>query len=244
MEFFKIILLIFGLFYPKLDKKFKKFSILILHTIKFVVILLISRPSELLSNILGDFMREFLHFSLITSHLLLILKSPSKCEISNQILRLNVVQIALILIFSAVAIKFEETPILALSDIAIKIHCIHYASIVKILTENFSQLRIDLKQSIKSNDEFKAFIYDCQYFVINYNQVDEIFEGKMAKLMKSYNEVMTKVRKLNKTFGFCMLLSLWTLFLSIMSNGYDFFIEIETTRRIDVIFGEKIGKFF
>ncbi|KAL7015956.1 hypothetical protein ACKWTF_016748 [Chironomus riparius] len=122
-------------------------------------------------------------------------------------------------------------------DLIVKAACIRFILAVEIITRKYKVLSKEIKALMMSHEEFKTFIFECKYFIVNHNQQDTQFDEKIIKFIKRHNDISVLVPLVNEVYGARLFFIVFTFFISIMYFAYNFFIEIETTQKPDVIAG-------
>jgi hypothetical protein len=229
-----------GIFYPKtLQESSKKFFIMF-HIIKISICLYFSNPTALFAHPMDNFMKKLLRFCCITCLVLITRNSARSHHLKNVTMQLKPSHIVIASILTITTVAVEWTPVITVADITLKIACIHYALIVQAISGQFRSVYRELKKLSLTHEQFKSFIGECEEFGFRHEHKELPFEGKIARLMKVHGAIVEKVLMLNGFYGIVMLVVIFTTFMGIMSGGYDFFVEIETTMTVDVMAGEVI----
>lgn len=257
---FYFIGVLFGITYPTWTTKYENFVIFLINLVKYTffygLTYIYIKVDLRINGEIGYFMQKSYHFCMAFSAFVLFyyswrfanqenrffsMEDPPKLKIWGLLLFL----LSVLLLLTAIRFENEERlPHMLLPDLIIKITCARFVMVVEFITKKFKVLNKKIKSQMMSHEEFKAFIYECKYFIVDHNRKDDEFDAKIVKFMKEHNEITALVPLVNEMYSTRMLFILITFFVSIMYFTYVFFIEIETLQRFGIIFGELIIYFF
>lgn len=124
--------------------------------------------------------------------------------------------------------------ILLYSLLFMDVTAFRYVISVQLIVVNAKKLREDIEKFIKSEEKSQNATLK---FVKNEHKLKGLGE-KLVTMTKSYNIISQAVQIVNKRFGMSILCLLFSASLTVTYCGYNFFIEIRTTRSQNVIVGK------
>ena len=122
--------------------------------------------------------------------------------------------------------------ILLYSILFMNVTTFHYIWTVQKIHEKVQLMRDEIQEMV-SDESLETLMKSSTVYYKN-----DIAEEKIIKVTKCYNLVCQAVSSLNQRFGVSILCLIFSSFLTITYCGYNFFIEIETTRLQNIIIGK------
>lgn len=254
---FERMAIILGVSNPNFTNKYENFLLMVLHLIKYCLIIGLSYiyfdVTIKENGEIGIFMMRLFRISICFTGILAIYHSWKYSDKEKEIFtdqnikNLTFWQIVLIFVTVMIVVpmlsykKEQRLLHMLFPDLIVKAACIRFILAVEIITRKYKVLSKEIKALMISHEEFKAFIFECKYFIVNHNQKDTQFDEKIVKFMKRHNDISVLVPLVNEVYGARLFFIVVTFFISIMYFAYNFFIEIETTQNPDVIVGEHIS---
>lgn len=167
--------------------------------------------------------------------------SKNKTKVSFWTLK-DFLQLVLCLSFSVVPLFCDRVygiwEVLFFSILILKTTSIRYALNVGRIREKIKKMRKEIESLVRFEDEVDSFTKNFRLIRENLKK-DKIVEKKIKKLIKCQNLINSQVSACNERFGVSILGIIFSAFLSLTYCGYNFFIEIETERSINILLGRQ-----
>ena len=192
--------IILGVSNPNFTNNYENLLLMILHLLKYCFIIGMSYihfgSSVKENGEIGIFMMKLFRVSISLTGILAIFHSwkysdkEKKIFTEQNIKNLTFWQIVLIFVTVMIVMptlfyeKEQRLTQMLFPDLIVKAACIRFILSVEIITRKYKVLSKEIKALMMSHEEFKAFIFECKYFIVNHSQQDTQFDEKIVKFIK------------------------------------------------------------